>query len=363
MLRHFGYVLTVILLLAPALALEASPQGSTGADASPAPSAEAMAEIARSFLATLTPEARARAVFSFDAEARLDWHYIPKRNRKGLPFKDMTSEQNHLAHALLNAGLSRRGFGKAVTIMSLESLVREMEASAGRTLMLQLRDPDLYYFSLFGEPAAESDWGWSVEGHHVSLNFTVVGGRLVATTPAFFGAEPHVTLEGPRKGLRPLGAEEDRARALLASLSDEQRSRAILGDAAPRDIYTGAQRQVELEEPAPGLAAAEMTDGQKGLLRSLIEEYILNLPEDLAAERRARVEEGGFESIFFSWRGSTEPGVGHPHYYRVQGPTFLIEYDNIQNDANHSHTVWRDYDGDFGRDLLAEHHSHDHDSL
>ena len=319
-----------------------------------------MAEAARNFLASLDDEQRAKAALAFDDDLRLDWHYIPKRERKGLAFKEMISEQLHLAHVLLNSGLSAKGYAKASTIMSLESLIREMEESQGRTRMLQLRDPDLYYFSIFGEPSESGTWGWSMEGHHLSLNFTLVNGALVASTPHFHGSEPHEVLRGRRIGLRVLGAEEDLARALLGSLDEDQRSRAVIGDQAPRDVLTAASRKAELEGPAKGLPRSSMNEEQKNLLGALIDEYVGNLRSDLAADRRARVETALSEEIYFAWMGSLERGVGHPHYYRVQASTFLIEYGNIQNNANHSHSVWRDYEGDFGLDLLAEHYRRNH---
>ena len=222
--------------------------------------------------------------------------------------------------------------------------------------MITLRDPFFYYLTVFGEPDAGAAWGWSIEGHHVSLNFTLIGDR-VASSPTFLGANPHVATPGPRGGLRVLGREEDLGRALVVSLDAGQRAKAILTDVAPNDIATAADRIVRPDQPPKGLAAAAMTPEQQAALRALIEVYIENVPPDLQARRRAQYEGADFAQIHFAWMGSTEKGVGHGHYYRVQAPTFLIEYDNVQNDANHSHTVWRDYDGDFGRDLLAEHHA------
>ncbi|HVR28462.1 MAG TPA: DUF3500 domain-containing protein [Thermoanaerobaculia bacterium] len=337
------------------LAVFATPARAAGGDADA--SAGWIVDAARNLISTLSAEQRARAVLPFDAEAREDWHYIPKLNRKGLPFKDLDAEQVHLAHVLLNASLSGRGYFKASTIMSLESLVKLIDMEAGRSeQVLRLRDPFLYYLTIFGEPGPGARWGWSIEGHHLSLNFTLVGDR-VASSPTFLGAEPHHVVVGPRSGLRVLGHEEDLARALLGSLDDGQRAQAILAPRAPADIATAAARAVRPDQPPKGLAAAAMTSEQQAALRHLIEVYVENVPPDLQARRRAQYEEADFAQIHFAWMGSTEKGLGNGHYYRVQAPTFLIEYDNVQNDANHSHTVWRDYDGDFGRDLLAEHHA------
>lgn len=325
------------------------------------PVAEAMAQAARTFIAALSEDQRATALFEFEDEARVGWHYIPKRNRKGLAFNGMTVGQSQLVHALLGASLSSAGYGKAVTIMSLEQLVKDAEVASGRTFMLGLRDSGLYYTCIFGEPSADGTWGWSIEGHHISLNFTVVAGEPTVFTPHFFGAEPHHVVNGPRAGLRALGAEEDAARALLVSLDESQRAKAILGARAPRDIFTRNRARAEPFDPPEGIAAVDLNREQLELLIALIEPYVRNVPHEVSVLRQRAIQRGGVEAIHFAWIGDTEPGIGHPHYYRIQGPEFMIEYDNFQNDANHSHTVWRDFAGDFGRDLLAEHHARDHD--
>ncbi len=337
--------LTVIFLTMIARFSEAKKESASGS---------LMAEAARNFIASLSADQRAKAVFPFESDERMNWHYIPKP-RKGLPIKEMDQGQSHLAHALLNSALSARGFIKAETIMSLEPVLRNLESSGGKAT--PVRDADLYYFSIFGDPAPEKPWGWRIEGHHVSLNFTVVNGDLTASSPAFFGANPHEVREGPRKGLRVLGAEEDLGRELVKSLDESQRKQAIIGDAAPPDIFTRADRKAQLEGPPKGLPRSAMNDKQKEMLQALMDEYIDNLHPMLARDRRAKLEKltpSERDQIFFAWMGGTEKGQGH--YYRVQAPTFLIEYDNTADNANHSHTVWRDFNGDFGFDLLAEHH-------
>ena len=308
----------------------------------------AMAASAKQFLAALGPEQRAKASFSFDDEQRLDWHFIP-RPRKGLPLKELDAKQRQLAQDFLKTGLSQRGYLKATAIMDLETILREIEGGRGQNV----RDPELYYFSVFGEPAAKGRWGWRVEGHHLSLNFTVVNGTMVATTPAFMGTNPAEVREGPRRGLRVLKAEEDLARDLLGSLDEAQRKAAIFEATAPKDIITMNAKQVDPLAPA-GIAAGRLNARQQELLKKLIEEYIGNMPGDLAAERTEKLRRAGFEKIHFAWAGSTERN--QPHYYRLQGPTFLVEYDNTQNNANHIHAAWRDFAGDFGRDLLREHY-------
>jgi hypothetical protein len=275
----------------------------------------------------------------------LNWHFVP-RERRGLPLKDMTGAQRALAKALLEAGLGARGYLKASTVMELELVLRELGGNPA------VRDPELYFISIFGTPSAAQPWGWRAEGHHLSLNFTIVRATLVATAPAFLGANPARVPSGARQGLRALAAEEDLARELVRSLDASQRAIAILPGDAPRDIVTGNAAQVDPLSPA-GIPASRLTAGQKELLWRLIDEYLSRMADDLAAERRAKLSGGDFDAVTFAWAGTLEPGG--PHYYRVQGPTFLIEFDNSQNDGNHVHSVWRDFNGDFGRDLLREH--------
>jgi hypothetical protein len=310
-----------------------------------------MAEAATRFLAVLTPEQRARAVFPFADAERRNWHFVP-RARKGISFKDLDSGGREAAHAFLRAALSQKGYLKTTQIISLEEILRALEGGRGPD-----RDPDLYYFSFFGEPSETKTWGWRVEGHHLSLNLTVVDGKRIASAPQFFGANPAEVKDGPRKGLRPLRGEEDGARALLKALTPEQRARAIIAEEAPRDILTGNSRKAEIGEPK-GLPAAEMTGAQRKLLTALIDTYCEAMPDAVAAERRAALKKAGREKIHFAWAGGEEPG--QPHYYRLQGPTFLVEYDNTQNRANHIHSVWRDFHGDFGADLLAAHYREHH---
>ncbi|MDQ3651215.1 MAG: DUF3500 domain-containing protein [Acidobacteriota bacterium] len=310
-------------------------------------SASAMAAGAKSFLAALTPEQRAKTVFDFADEQRYDFHFIP-RPRKGLPFKEMDEKQRRLALDFMKTGLSQRGLTKATAIIDLELVLRELEKNPVR------RDPELYYFSVFGAPSTKERWGWRVEGHHLSLNYTVVNGQFVATTPAFMGTNPaEVRVEGPRKGLRVLGAEEDIARQLLRALDEKQRGEAIFEQKAFPDIITMVVRKVDPLQPA-GVAASSFNEPQKKLLNNLLNEYAATMPADIAAERMGKMRRAGMEKIRFGWAGGIERG--DPHYYRVQGPTFLIEYDNTQNNANHAHTVWRDFDGDWGADLLREHY-------
>ena len=306
-----------------------------------------MVEGANRFLASLTPEKRARASFGFNDEERLNWHFVP-RVRKGLPLKEMSQSERDLAKALLKTGLQQKAFLKADAIIGLELVLREIEKGSG-----PVRDPELYYVSIFGEPTLKGSWGWRVEGHHLALNFTVVNGTMIATAPSFFGSNPALVKEGPKKGLRILAAEEDLARSLVESLDEKQRATAIFDKAAPPDIISSNKVKADPLTPK-GIAAGSMTAAQKKKLESLISEYLARMPADVAGERLGKLRSAGWDQIHFGWAGPI--GAGEPHYYRVQGPTFLIEYDNTQNNANHIHSVWRDFDGDFGRDLLKEHY-------
>ena len=316
-----------------------------------------MSSAADNLLAALTAEQRMQATFPFSGDARTDWHFVPKEDRKGLPLKEMTTEQIYLVHILLNESLGQAGYSKTVGIMFLESILRGMDIERGRNGAYEYRDPTRYFVSVFGSPQSNDAWGWSFEGHHISLNFTVVDGELIASSPAFFGANPHRVPSGPAAELRILGSEEDRARRLMVSLSDEQTKSALIGADVPKDIFSAASPRVSPDEPQ-GIKASNLSPDQLELLHQVIDSYVENVADDAALERQTQVSAAG-GNIYFAWIGSVEPGEAH--YYRVQAPSFLIEYDNIQNSANHSHTVWRDYNGDFGRDIVGEHrraHAH-----
>jgi hypothetical protein len=314
-------------------------------------SASTMSRAAEALRNSLTAEQRDKASFSVEDEQRFDWHFIP-RPRKGIAFKELDSAQRLLASALLGSGLSPQGFIKASTIMSLDAVLREIEQGKG-----PIRDPELYYLSLFGDLGSGKPWGWRVEGHHVSVNFLIADGRNVASTPAFFGANPAEVLHGPRKGLRTLAAEEDLARALIKSLDDKQRAQAVVSESAPSDIVSTNSRKAQPLKPA-GLQTSKLGGKQQETLMALLREYATRHAGDIASARLDRVRADGPGNIFLAWAGGFEKGQAH--YYRIQGSSFLIEYDNIQNNANHIHSVWRDFNGDFGLDLLGSHYQKDH---
>jgi hypothetical protein len=322
----------------------ASPHAS---DAAMAHAAEQMGQAAHNFWVSLTPEQQKKCGFSFDDKERYNWHFIP-RERKGITWNDMTPGQQALAHAFLASGLSQRGYMQAVTIMSLDDILKEMEQGRGPR-----RDPGNYAFSIFGTPGSDSTWGWRVEGHHLSLNITVAHGKAAVAGPVFFGSNPAEVRQGPRKGLAVLAFEENAGRELIKSLDDAQRQQAIIETKAPNEIITSNSRKAN-PGPLKGVAVADMKENQKKLLMDLVEHYAYRLRPELAAADLQRIEQAGWEKIHFAWAGGIEPGVGH--YYRIHGPTFLIEFDDTQNNANHIHTVWRDSANDFGEDILREHY-------
>ena len=273
----------------------------------------------------------------------MDWHYIPKE-RKGLTLREMSPYQKHLATALLASGLSQTAYIKAVTIMSLEDVLKTMENDSG-----ERRNPEKYHFTIFGTPSDSGTWGWRVEGHHLSQNYTVANGQVV-DGPSFFGSNPAEVRQGPRKGLRVLSAEDDMGFEVLRTLDEPMRKAAIVDAKAYGDILSAANRKAALEGQPSGLAGSKMNAKQFEALRALTELYARNLPDDLAQRRMDQIDAAG-RNAYFAWAGGVNPG--DPHYYRVQTASFLIEMDDTQDDANHIHSVWRDLRDDFGGDLLA----------
>jgi hypothetical protein len=315
-------------------------------------SAATMQKAATQFLDSLSPDQKARASFPFDDQERLRWHFIPNETfpRKGLMIKDMNEAQRRLAHDLLRSGLSARGYLKVTSIIELEDILKAIETGGKMA-----RNKEEYWFSVFGAPAAKGRWGWRVEGHHVSLRFAVADGAVannVSTSPMFLGSNPAEVRDGEKKGLRVLADEEDAARALLMALPGNLQTQAIVNAVAPGDILTMNKNDIT-PLPEQGVAYGAMGSQQQALFTKLIEAYTSNMEADLAAERMTKIKGAGIDKVRFAWLGETEKGK--KHYYSVQGPTFLIEYDNTQNNGNHIHSVWRDFNGDFGRDILREH--------
>jgi hypothetical protein len=309
-----------------------------------------MTTAAEKFLDGLTKDQKGKTVFAFDDKERSNWNFVPlqkdgKALREGLTLGEMNADQQKLAKDLLRAGTSEGGFNKATTIMSLESILHDLEKNGNN-----VRDPGWYFFTVFGTPATKGDWGWRVEGHHLSLNFTFKDGKLVGATPAFFGANPAKVMNGDvKKGLRTLPEAEDNARDLFASLDDDQRKVASQPKQFPE--IEQAKPKPNVGEPV-GLAAAKMNEKQRGILMKLMEGYAERMPPEVAKAELAEAKDAGIDKVYFAFhRDDDKPGK--PYTYRVQGPTFVIEFLNIQDDsaknpANHIHSSWRKIKGDFG---------------
>ena len=308
-----------------------------------------MATAAEKFLGTLNADQKKGATFDFDNKERLNWHFIPlqdqakKSTRRGLPLEAMTKEQRTAALELLRAGTGALGYTEATTIMSLEAILRDLEKNGA-----MVRSPEWYFFSVFGTPSKTGKWGWRVEGHHLSLNFTLDKGAVASATPAFFGSNPATVKSGPKKGLRTLPLAEDLAKELFLALDDGQKKVALQS----KQFAEIAGKTTDPNVGAPvGLAAAKMTDKQKEILQKLIQNYAERMPADVAMTQLRQVRDAGLDKVYFGYGGSTEEGK--PHTYRVQGPTFVLEFLNMQadsagNPANHIHSAWRNIKGDFG---------------
>jgi hypothetical protein len=359
--------------------------------------AAAMAKAANEFVSSLTTDQRSKAVHPISSEEWTRWNFIPASMfpRNGISFKELSQTQRQRAHDLMKASLSQSGYLTATSVMQLENVLREMEGpsatagappadpaapaapataadapagerGAGRGRGQRggrggdgggapvIRDPELYYVTVFGDPSAKGAWGWRLEGHHVSLRFAIDNGRmLVSSTPQFLGSNPAEVPYGygPYTGLRVLAAQEDAARALVLALDAKRQALAVVAP-SPRGFASGTR--VKFDPPPPvGLPMAQMTGAQRDMLMKLIDSYASIMPADIAAARLAKIKSAGTDTIAFAWSGSTEKG--RQYQYQVQGPTFLIEHNNTQNNGNHIHAVWRDFNGDFGRDVLAEH--------
>jgi hypothetical protein len=327
-----------------------------------------MVDAAQKFLNALGTTLQSKAVMPINTEEQFNWHYIPTyvgalpnadklnlHKRSGVCIKEMSLEQRLAAHALLRSVLSTQGYLKATAIMHLEDVLREIEITLGRnvTEATAIRDPELYFFAFFGSPSKDAPWGWRVEGHHLSLHFSLIGNRLIAPVPTFMGSNPAVVRHGTHTGSRIFNAEEFLARELFMSFDTRQLAQALIATIAPNEIITKNTRKAEMGTPV-GLTVAKMTGAQRDLLMRLIQEYTGNFSSTLAETEFNKIKADGIEKIHFVWAGSNE--LGKAHYYRIHSAKLLIEYDNSQNDANHIHTVYRHLENDFGVDMLRQHY-------
>lgn len=316
---------------------------------------QAMAKAAIKFLNSLKPEERKGAQFDFDAFERQQWHFTSAIERKGSRLGYLKPAQKELLFDVVKTGLSGEGYELIREIMNLEKITFIKEK---RTIEEDYRIHDKYYLSIFGDPASSAPWAWKYEGHHVSLNYTSVDGKL-SVTPAFIGANPgEVDIEHPDKGKRVLADYEDTARKLLGALSKTQLETALISDKAFPEIVTGVESQAHLDA-FEGLKYSDLSTEQKNTFIDLIQLHIGFMRPDLAAQEWKKIEDSGLDNFYFAWAGSIQKKEGH--YYRIHGPATIIEYDNVQNNANHIHIIWRDTVGDFGRDLLKVHYDmHEH---
>lgn len=314
-----------------------------------------LADRATRFLSLLDDDQSKKARYEFADEERYNWHFVP-RERNGISFNDLNESQRQAALSLLKASLSEQGYQKATNIMALENILREVENRAADDTY---RDPLNYYITIFGEPGEEKIWGWRLEGHHISINFSSADGEIVSSTPTFWGSNPAIVRSGRYTGRQILKQETDLGFTLVNSLNTGQMKEAIFSNKAPAEIITGNQRTAELQEPS-GLPFTKMTDQQKKLFLQLLNLYVKNYQLGFSKRLMDKIEEAGIHNLSFAWAGSLQPGAGH--YYRIQGPMLLIEYDNTQNNANHVHTVVRDLTNDFAEDILKEHYEKEHGS-
>ena len=312
-----------------------------------------MSKAAIKFLQSLSTEQKAKAQFAFEDSERNNWNYVPIE-RKGIPLRELTAEQRKMGMDLLHTALSDTGFNKAIAITQLELVLRQVE---NRPENDDHRNPEKYYFSIFGDPVSNSTWGWRFEGHHVSFNFSSKNNQLVSATPGFLGTNPAIVLSGPEKGKQILKDETELGFALLHSLDATQIEKAVIDKTAPGEILTASSRKAMITDPK-GILYSELNPAEQKIFMQLLSIYIHRYTRLFASGMMKEIEAAGLNNLRFAWAGDQQQaGPGHPHYYRIQGPTIIIEYDNTQNNANHVHTVVRDLKNDFGGDELLEHYN------
>jgi Protein of unknown function (DUF3500) len=316
-------------------------------------SAQDLASSANTFLNLLNADQKAKAQYPLDDKERLNWNFVPVQ-RNGACFRTFTPAQRTAALSLLKMSLSEQGFKKANAIMELENVLREVE---GRGPNDTHRDPLNYYITIFGIPSADKPWGWRMEGHHLSINFSSTNNELVSATPTFWGSNPGIVQSGKEKGKEILKMETDLGFELCNSFSIDQKKKAIFSETALPEIVMTNKRKAQLIEPL-GLSYREMNESQQKLFMRLLEVYVRNYQFDFSNRLMEKINKSGIENLSFAWAGGLTTGIGN--YYRIQGPMLLIEYDNTQNNANHVHTAVRDLTNDFAEDILREHYLKEH---
>ena len=312
----------------------------------------AMTKAANRFVKTLSEDEIKTTIFDYDSPKRVGWHFIPKDSRKGFQWKKMSKSQKVAAMNLLQSSLSAAGYTKARNVMQLESFLYSVEQGKGN-----VRDPERYYFTLFGKPGSDAKWGFSFEGHHLSMNFVVKNDKLISVSPSFYAANPATVksdrLQSVPKGTRVLASEEKLAFFLVNDLSETQKSKAIFAKKAPKEIRAAGEPQAPNEKPI-GIKGSDLNKKQLAILKGLVVTYAANFPIKIGTAKITQIEKDGWGNVHFAWGGATKPGIGH--YYRIQGENVLIEFVNTQpdaegNPANHIHCVWRNPKGDFAIEI------------
>jgi len=314
---------------------------------------------ANKFLNSLSADQRKKALYDFENDERYNWHFVPMNNRKGIMLSELSEQQKQLGFGLLKFYLSDTGFRKTQEIIQLEVVLKELE---NRQKDDRYRDPGNYTFIFFGKPSDTIPWGWRFEGHHISFNFSTIGNKIVAGTPGFMGSNPAIILSGPQKGTQILKSESELGFELVRSFTSQQSAKAIISEDVPGEIVTSNSRKAIIENQQ-GIFYAEMNKEQQKILLQLLSVYINRYTKLFADDMMKEIEAAGFEKLRFAWVGSKEHAIGNPYYYRIQGPTIIIELDNTQNNANHVHSVVRDLKRDFGGDELLQHYQQYHQTM
>jgi hypothetical protein len=317
---------------------------------------ENLVQTADRFINSLTTLQQKKAQYSFTDDERFNWHFVPRSDRKGIPLEELNEQQKKAAFDLLGVCLSKRGVQHVTDIIQLENILKQLE---GRGANDRYRDAGKYYFTIFGQPVEKGTWGWRLEGHHISFTFSADNNRIVSGTPGFLGANPAIVPNGAQKGKETLKEETDGGFTLLQSLTKEQVSRAVINEKALPEIITFDKRMAMIEHPQ-GIRYNELNKEQQGLFIKLIQVYIHRYTKLFSDDMMKELTAAGLDKLQFAWAGSQQRQSTDGYYYRIQGPTIIIEYDNTQNNANHVHSVLHDLKHDFGTDELAEHYHTNH---
>jgi ribosome-binding factor A len=313
-----------------------------------------LSKTAQKFITSLNAQQQKKALYTSNSEEKYNWHFFPKTDRKGISLGELDEQQKKAALELVRLCFSENGVQKVNDVMSLEGVLKSLE---NRGAGDGYRDAGKYYFILFGKPDEKSSWGWRLEGHHLSFSFTSKNNKLVSATPGFIGANPAIVPDGPQKGKAALREETEKGFALVNMLSKEQMTQTLISDRALPDIITFVSRRAYIEKPQ-GIFYSALNKEQQAKMMELVEVYIRRYTKLFADDMLSELKAAGLEKLQFAWAGSLQPGAGH--YYRIQGPTIIIEYDNTQNNANHIHSVLRDLKHDFGGDEMMAHYEKDH---